>query len=126
MRTIRRLVVAAAFVLPLAVVSGGYAVDELKPHPGGLIEAQWLIGRPVINANGKDIGKVENLWVDPKDGRVKQLVVSVGGVLGIADKHKLVPWQDVKVAWEKERLLVRIEESKLRSAAPYTAGSSRR
>src|SRR5919204_4166029 len=53
--------------------------DALRSHPGGLIEAKWLVGSPVRNADGQDMGKIEEVWLDPKSGQVKEAVISVGG-----------------------------------------------
>lgn len=93
--------------------------DEIRPHPGGLIEARWLRGRPVLNTQGREMGKVEEVWFDPKDGRIKEVVVAAGGFLGIGDKRSLVAWKDLEVAWENQKLIVRMDETALRSAQKY-------
>ena len=122
MRNIRWFIVVIMLALPLSsFVSLAPAADETKPHPGGWVEANWLIGRPVVNENSREIGKVDSIWVDPKDGRIKEVVISVGGVLGIGDKHKLVPWQDVKIEWQKEKPVVRLSDAQLRAAERYQA-----
>ena len=48
---------------------------------------------------------------------MKEVVASVGGFLGIGDKHRIVPWRDVAVTWEKQELVVRVSETALRRAA---------
>src|SRR5687767_10240607 len=75
------------------------AKDAIREHPGGLMQANWLIGSRVHDAQGRDIGKIEELWLDPKDGRVKDVIVSVGATLGVGGSEKLVAWKDMKVAW---------------------------
>jgi hypothetical protein len=55
------------------------AADDVKPHPGGWIQAEWLKGRPVVNATGKEMGKIEEVWMDPKDGRDAGPVVAAVG-----------------------------------------------
>jgi PRC-barrel domain protein len=50
----------------------------------------------------------------PKDGRVKEVIVSVGGFLGIGERHRILPWQDVRVS-----------ESALRRARVYEDPSDR-
>ncbi|HZF02918.1 MAG TPA: hypothetical protein VE932_01145 [Patescibacteria group bacterium] len=44
--------VTAAMLAALVLVPAGLplAADDVKPHPGGLIQAEWLEGRPVVNA----------------------------------------------------------------------------
>jgi sporulation protein YlmC with PRC-barrel domain len=93
--------------------------ERLRPHPGGLIQAEWLKSRPVLNADNKEMGKIEEVWFDPKDGRVKEVVVGAGGFLGMGERRLLVDWKDVRVAWEDQNLVVRMDEPILRNAKPY-------
>jgi sporulation protein YlmC with PRC-barrel domain len=116
LKTLIAATLAAFIILPASL---GSAADQVRPHPGGLIQAEWLKGRPVINAENKDIGKIEEVWFDPKDGRVKELIVSVGGVLGIGDKQKVVDYKDVRIAWENQKLVLRMDENALRQARRY-------
>jgi len=119
MTHLRWLIVVVALALPSVLVSPGAAQDEALPHPGGLVEADWLIGRPVVNERSMEIGKVESMWVDPRDGRIKEVIISVGGILGIGDRHKKVPWDDVRIEWQKQRPIVRLSDAQLRSAERY-------
>ena len=59
--------------------------------------AEQVIGLDVQNANGEDIGEVENLVIGP-EGDVDGLILEVGGFLDIGDTHLMVPWGDVEVA----------------------------
>jgi sporulation protein YlmC with PRC-barrel domain len=117
----RWLIVVLALALLPGAGSVGAAQDSTRPHPGGLVQADWLIGRPVINENSREIGKVESMWVDPKEGRIKELVISVGGILGVGDRHKKVPWQDVRLEWDEQKPVVRLSDAQLRAAERYDA-----
>jgi sporulation protein YlmC with PRC-barrel domain len=99
--------------------------DALRSHPGGLIEAKWLVGSPVRNADGQDMGKIEEVWLDPKSGQVKEAVISVGGFLGIGDKHKLVQWKDLNVAWKDQKLVVVMDQNALRDAPRHDRATAR-
>ena len=74
LKTLTAAVLAALVLMPAGLP---LAADDVKPHPGGWIQAEWLKGRPVVNATGKEMGKIEEVWMDPKNGRVKELVVEV-------------------------------------------------
>jgi sporulation protein YlmC with PRC-barrel domain len=125
-RAARRLLCAALVAMLLGPISSAVAAEsdsgrgarsvDVRPHPGGLVQAEWLHRRTVRDVGGRDLGRVEEVWLDPKDGRVKELVVSVGGVLGLGEKHRILPWQDVKIAWEKQDLVVVATEEALRRA----------
>ena len=54
--------------------------------------ASKIIGTEVRNADGKKIGTVKDLVIDdPQSGRISQVVIAVGGVLGVGDKLFAVP-----------------------------------
>jgi sporulation protein YlmC with PRC-barrel domain len=100
--------------------------DPIRPHPGGLIEMSWLIDRPVRNTEGKELGRIEHVWFDPKNGQVKEVVVAVGGLLGIDDRHKLIRWNDLNVAWQDQKLIVVMDQNVLRDAPKYEGRGSPR
>jgi sporulation protein YlmC with PRC-barrel domain len=58
--------------------------------------ADDIIGTKIRNAQDENIGSVSDLVID-NDGRVKAVVISVGGFLGIGDKHVAVPWSQLQV-----------------------------
>ena len=60
-----------------------------------------VIGRKVINPQGDNLGKVEEVMVDAIPGRVAYAVLSFGGFLGVGDKLFAVPW--TALDWNPER-----------------------
>jgi len=48
-------------------------------------------GRTVIDQNGNEIGKIDDLLMDPQSRRVRFLQVTSGGFLGIGGKMLLYP-----------------------------------
>jgi sporulation protein YlmC with PRC-barrel domain len=65
--------------------------------------ASNIIGANVKNAAGENVGKIDELVIDPQDARIKAAVVSVGGVLGIGAKSVAVPWDKVKMGSDADR-----------------------
>jgi sporulation protein YlmC with PRC-barrel domain len=51
-----------------------------------------VIGRKVVNPQGENLGKVEEIMIDAIPGRVAYAVLSFGGLLGVGDKLFAVPW----------------------------------
>jgi sporulation protein YlmC with PRC-barrel domain len=47
--------------------------------------------RTVIDRNGEEIGKVDDLLLDERENRVRFLRVAHGGLLGIGQDHYLIP-----------------------------------
>jgi len=48
-------------------------------------------GNQVIDSAGSDLGRVDALYVDGEERRVRFLLVKGGGILGIGDTTRLVP-----------------------------------
>ena len=48
-------------------------------------------GRDVAARDGKTLGKVDDLILEPQTGRVRLLVVAGGGILGFGKRHWPVP-----------------------------------
>ena len=56
--------------------------------------AGTLVGLEVRNAQSDKIGRIEDVVV-AADGRVQQVVISVGGFLGVGAKNVAVSWNDL-------------------------------
>lgn len=60
----------------------------------GAVDAGKLIGKDVVDGNGKTVGEIESVIVDPQ-GKVTSVVLDVSGWLE-AEKRISVPWKDLK------------------------------
>lgn len=97
------------------------------PAQGVLVDASSLVGATVRSVEGKDIGKVERLMVDPKDGRVRTVVIQQGGTLGMGGKSVSMPWESMKVARDGDRIVLTAEQQMLDqapAASPRTDSKS--
>lgn len=71
--------------------------------PGASLSApgagEWLagklVGTTVVSANNETVGDVSDVVVD-RDGRVRAVVVGVGGFLGVGEKGVAVPFEQVQ------------------------------
>jgi len=121
-------------VLPVAVVVGclvalpaaGFAQQSgsspsSQPAGSGApqtvqVEAKSLIGSTVRSPDGQDMGKVANVMIDPKDGKVSGVVVSMGGKLGMGGTQMTVPWDSVQIGQDQQRLVVTLQQQVMPSA----------
>jgi sporulation protein YlmC with PRC-barrel domain len=135
--------IAVAFVasLPaagLAQAPGGTGTSERratdrakKDRPAftnaGLEESSEIIGAKVESADGKDLGKVEALLIDPKEGKVTHAVVGLGGVLGIGEEKVVVPYTALKMTTSERGRKARItaDQAALETAPKYVKASDR-
>src|SRR5262249_4542509 len=59
-------------------------------------DAQKLIGRNIKNLQDQTIGEIKSVHLD-SDGKVDQVIVSVGGFLGIGDREVAINWKDLNI-----------------------------
>lgn len=79
------------------------AVAEMVRAPvDGMINSNKLLSADVYNKAEEKVGNVDRLLLDPATGQVKYTIVSVGGFLGIGDRHVAVPWEQFEVKKVKE------------------------
>jgi sporulation protein YlmC with PRC-barrel domain len=60
--------------------------------------ARDIIGQDVRNTAGADLGEVKDLVISPKNGNVAYALVTKGGVLGVGEKIRAVPFSALKSA----------------------------
>lgn len=65
------------------------------------VRSSQLVGSPIVNSSDEEIGTIDNLLLD-KDGQVVGIIVSVGGFLGIGEKHVALSWDAVEITGGEE------------------------
>ena len=70
----------------------------------------------VKNPQGQELGEVEELVLDAQNGKIKNVVISTGGVLGIGAKRVAVPWDQVNPAIDELAFIVGMTKEELQQA----------
>jgi sporulation protein YlmC with PRC-barrel domain len=82
----------------------GVSVQEKQENNGGInpgfISATTVIGDKVKGKDGKELGKIEDIMMNLTTGTITYLVLSTGGILGIADKFFALPLEHL--SFDKE------------------------
>lgn len=81
--------------------------------------ASKIIGTPVKNPKGDNLGNVKELVIDPRSGKVVYAVVSFGGVLGMGDKLFIIPWKALNWSRDKEYYLLDLDKTTFTSAPGF-------
>ena len=87
-----------------------------------------LIDTKVRDRDGKELGNLKRIMVDPKSGQIESAVVSVGGgMLGLKEEQVIsVPWEHVAIRRNKDGMFVSLEREVVEKVQePKTARQER-
>lgn len=84
-----------------------------------LLSSQSICGTDVRNAQGEDLGHIEEIMVDPSNGKTAYAVLSFGGFLGLGDKLFAVPFSRLNVDREDEKMILDVDKERLKEAPGF-------
>ncbi len=84
-----------------------------------LLSSSSICNTTVVNRQGETLGSIEDLMLDPQNGRIEYAVLDFGGFLGIGDKLFAVPLQAFEVDRTNEQFLLDVTKDKLSSAPGF-------
>ncbi len=82
------------------------------------MRAEKLIGTSVYNADGQEVGSVEDIVFD-KDGKIVGVVLKVGGLLGMGGKSVGIAWDEVMMSPDQQILEIGYSEDQLEVAPDF-------
>jgi sporulation protein YlmC with PRC-barrel domain len=130
-----RMVMGAVLAVLIALPAGAFAADAAKRPVAGrdsvrssadLLETSELTGATVEGTDGKNLGKIDQLLVDRRTGKLRDAVISTGGVGGVGGKKLVVPWSDLRIANEDGKLVVRMDRAALDRAPEFDRSALKR
>jgi sporulation protein YlmC with PRC-barrel domain len=117
-------VTASAQTTRPAGETGSKAQRQAWAWPSTAVEGKQIVGMKVKNDQGKDVGEIDQLIVDPGAGKITHVVLGRGGVLGVGEQKVVLAWSDLKIqpdATNRHRRVAMVDQSKLDSAPRYEA-----
>jgi len=75
-------------------------------------------GRTVLDSAGEKIGEVSALMIDDREAKVRFMEVASGGILGIGDKHFLIP-VDAITRIDRDNVYINQTSTKVQGAPEY-------
>ena len=84
-----------------------------------VLSASTIVGDKVVNPQGENLGKLEELMIDLDEGRIAYAVLSFGGFLGMGDKLFAIPWQALQVDTVNERIVLDVPKETLENAPGF-------
>lgn len=96
--------------------------------PAGVLLSSTLIGARVKTGEGKDLGEIDQLMIEPKTGQVSHVVLGLGGLAGVGEAKVVVGWKDIEVTADPSlpyRTIARVDQAVV-ERAPRWAGTEHR
>ncbi len=104
---------------PLFANSATAADTTAQTQLQSQVDAESLIGIDVVNGDGETIGEIDNVVIDA-NGKVRHVIVGVGGFLGIGEKDVAVAWSDLAIAADHASVTVPYTREQLTALPPHT------
>jgi hypothetical protein len=103
----KRIGLTSVGLLAVALIglNGALAQDNNKDkrdYPT-LLDTSDVKGAKVKNLQNEDIGAIDELLIEPPSGRVRFVIVNVGGFLGIGGTRVAVPWAAFQITKEGDK-----------------------
>jgi len=99
------------------VLRTGTNIDPDTNAP--VFRAKTLIGYKVKNRQGEELGKIEELAIDPQTGQIAYAVLSFGGFLGLGDKLFAIPWSALEPRHSDEVFILEVDKEQLKNAPGF-------
>ena len=85
----------------------------------GVVSASKIIGEAVVNHQDQSLGKIHELVIDAKEGRLAYAVLSFGGFIGMGNKLFAVPWTAFEFSNTENKLILNVDKKKLEAAPGF-------
>lgn len=84
-----------------------------------VLSATSIIGDTVRNQQGEDLGDIEELMINLRDGCIAYAVLSFGGMAGLGNKLFAIPWKALQLRPEEHAFVLDIRKDKLENAPGF-------
>lgn len=103
--------------IPMTDRSGNVAHRETAQ----LIASDKVEGTPVYRSDGEKVGRIENVMIDKRSGKVAYAVLTFGGFFGIGSDHYPLPWSLLTYNERLGGYEVNVTDEQLKGAPHYDA-----
>ena len=122
--TYARIIQAAVMTAALTLLPG-LASAQGTSQPSVTVASDTLVGTKVFDQQGKEIGSIDKLLIDPNEGRVTSVLIKDGGTAGMGGKAISVPWTALKIQRGEKGLVATMQQPGL-ERVPSASPSSER
>ncbi len=91
---------------------------DVKGGPA-LLSAATITGDEVCNLDDEELGTIRDIMLDLQTGKIRYVVVSSGGILGLGERLFAVPWNAFKQDKENKRFILDVDVERLKGAPGF-------
>src|SRR5687768_74707 len=84
-----------------------------------VLPATILMKDKVVNPQGEELGKIDDVMIDFETGRIAYAILSSGGVLGVGDKMYAIPWGLLGLDSDGRRFVLNVDKEVLKTAPGF-------
>jgi sporulation protein YlmC with PRC-barrel domain len=114
-QTIRMLILGICVL----TVGGTLAFPAQAKDKSGVLKASELLKMKVQGTDGKSLGSIKDLVIDPEEGDIEYAVLDFGGFAGIGDKYFAVPWEVLQLDQPKKKIVLDVSKKDLKQAPGF-------
>lgn len=81
--------------------------------------ATSLLHEQVCNAAGENLGRIEDVVVDPMTGNIDYVLMSFGGLTGMGTKLFAIPWSAFHISDARDHVLLNVNKATLERASGF-------
>lgn len=112
----RTLILATLMTM---VLTAAYAPPADARDKSDVLKASTVVGMRVQSTEGKKLGDIKDLVIDPSDGSIGYAVLDFGGFLGIGDKYFAVPWEALQWTPDHKAIVLDVSKKDLKQAPGF-------
>ncbi|RDC64428.1 PRC-barrel domain-containing protein [Adhaeribacter pallidiroseus] len=87
--------------------------------PVKILTATSIIGDPVDNAQGENLGKIKDLMLDIHAGHITYVVLEQSGILGINEKLFAIPFKALQLDNANEKFILNASKEQFEQAPGF-------
>ena len=96
------------------------APRDIPEGPGpDVMASSTLEGDNVVNRFDQDLGKIKEIMLDVRSGRIAYAVLSSGGFLGMGDKLFAIPWSALTLDVGRKCFVLDVDADRLKAAPGF-------
>jgi sporulation protein YlmC with PRC-barrel domain len=108
-----------AFGALVVTLVTAFSLPAQARDKSGVLKASDLIGMNVQGTDGKKLGDIKDLVIDPEEGGIEYAVLEFGGFAGIGDKYFAVPWEALQLDETNKKLSLDVHKKDLKNAPGF-------